>query len=111
MREGPADELHAAVKSSSQTTVRPSRIGCCHSYVPDRTDTPDLALRVAEYPRVHTASGLREEAERCFRLAARASDKTLRDELLAYGKELNERAEKIEATERARASPNRERPD
>ena len=55
-------------------------------------------LRVIEYPRVHTAPSLREEAERCFRLASKASDKRLRDELLAYGKELIERAERIEAT-------------
>ena len=61
---------------------------------------------MAEHPpRVHTASDLRKEAERCFRLATTASDKWLRDELLAYGRELSERAEKIEALEKARARP------
>ena len=65
---------------------------------------------MSEYPHVHTAPGLREEAERCFRLASKASDKRLRDELRAYGKELVERAEKIEAAEKAGASPGRERP-
>lgn len=56
--------------------------------------------RVSEYPHVHTAPGLREEAERCFHLASRASDRRLRDALLAYGKDLVERAERIEATEK-----------
>ncbi len=65
---------------------------------------------MAEYPRVHTAPGLREEAERCFRLASKASDKRLREELVAYGKELIERAEKIEATVKASASSGRNRP-
>jgi hypothetical protein len=46
---------------------------------------------------------LREEAERCFRFAAQASDQRLRDELLAYGKELIGRAEKMEAMEKAAA--------
>ena len=66
---------------------------------------------MAEYPRVHTAPGLREEAERCFRLAAKASDRRLRAELIAYGKELIERAEKIEAAEKAVAPLAREPPD
>ncbi|MGH7126600.1 MAG: hypothetical protein ACREFI_19640 [Stellaceae bacterium] len=61
------------------------------------------------YPHVHTAPGLREEAERCFRLASSASDKRLHDELLAYGKELVERAEKIEAAEKSGTRRGRER--
>jgi hypothetical protein len=60
---------------------------------------------VADYQRVHTAEGLREEADRCFGLAESASDKRLRDELLAYGRELIERAEKMRATEGALAKP------
>ncbi len=56
---------------------------------------------MAEYPHVHTSRGLREEAERCFHLAAQASDKRLHDELLAYGKELIGRAEKMETMEKA----------
>jgi len=56
---------------------------------------------VAEYPHVHTSRGLREEAERCFRFAAQASDKRLRDELLVYGRELIERAKKMEAMQKA----------
>jgi hypothetical protein len=71
---------------------------------------PEIASRVADYPHVHTAPGLREEAERCFRLALKASDKRLQDELRAYGKELVERAEKIEAAEKAGAYPGRDRP-
>jgi hypothetical protein len=59
---------------------------------------------VVEYRPVHTAQGLREEAERCFRLAADASDKRLRDELVAYGKELVERAGKMDAMQRATAN-------
>lgn len=58
---------------------------------------------MTEYPHVHTSRGLREEAERCFRFAAQASDKRLHDELLAYGKELIGRAEKMEAMEKAAA--------
>jgi hypothetical protein len=54
---------------------------------------------MAQYEGVHTARGLRAEAERCFRLAEGSVDKKLRDDLLAYRKELIERAEKIEATE------------
>ena len=60
---------------------------------------------MSEYPHVHTAPGLREEAERCFHLASRASDPRLRDELLAYGKHLIERAERIEAAERGSHQP------
>lgn len=55
---------------------------------------------MSEYPYVHTAPGLREEAERCFHLALTSPDRRLRDELLAYGKDLIERAERIEATEK-----------
>jgi hypothetical protein len=47
---------------------------------------------------VHTAQGLREEAQRCFRLAEGATDKRLREELLAYGRELIDRAERMDAT-------------
>jgi hypothetical protein len=65
-------------------------------------------LRVAEYPRVHTVQGLREEAERCFRLAAGAMDNRLREELLAYGRELLDRAERMEATQRALIDATRE---
>ena len=58
---------------------------------------------MAEYPHVHTSRGLREEAERCFHLAAQAADRRLHDELLAYGKELIGRAEKMETMEKAAA--------
>jgi hypothetical protein len=59
---------------------------------------------VVEYRPVHTAEGLRGEAERCFRLAADASEKRIRDELVAYGKELMERAAKMEAMQSATAN-------
>lgn len=54
---------------------------------------------MAQYVGVHTARGLRDEAERCFRLAESATDKRLREELVAYGRELIDRAERMEATE------------
>jgi len=63
---------------------------------------------VTEYPHVHTAQGLREEAERCFRLAESASEKRLRQELLAYGRELVDRAERMETAERASIDAARE---
>jgi hypothetical protein len=63
---------------------------------------------VAEYPRVHTVPGLRQEAERCFRLAAGTTDNRLHEELLAYGRELLDRAERMEATKRALINTTRE---
>ena len=65
----------------------------------------DTLRLVAEFKRVHTAQGLREEAERCFRLAAGTLDQKLSDELLAYGRELAERAEKMQAMEKAATKP------
>ena len=53
---------------------------------------------MAQYVGVHTAQGLRDEAQRCFRLAEGATDKRLRQELVAYGRELIDRAERMDAT-------------
>ena len=47
-------------------------------------------------PEDHTPAWLREQADRCFRLADQALDNQTRDALATYGRELLERAEKME---------------
>lgn len=48
------------------------------------------------------AQALHKDAERCFRLARSVSDRLVRSALTAYGRELMDRAERIEmALERA----------
>jgi hypothetical protein len=51
-----------------------------------------------KYPR--TLQELRDEAQRCFRLAARVWDEKAQSALNSYGQELQAEAEKMEAAER-----------
>ena len=49
-------------------------------------------------PPVDTPEWFRDEAERCFRLAEKMTDQKSVDSLVAYGRELLDRAERMEAT-------------
>ncbi len=46
---------------------------------------------------LHTPQWFREEAERCFHLAEKITDQKASDDLVAYGRELLARAERVEA--------------
>ena len=46
---------------------------------------------------LHTPQWLREEAERCFRIAANLRSQKDQEALLEYGRELVKRAERMEA--------------
>jgi len=54
---------------------------------------------------MHTARGLRDQAERCFRLADLLMDEQARLELVAFGNELIESAERMERAERVLHQP------
>lgn len=46
---------------------------------------------------LHSPQSLRQDAERCFRLAANLSSQRDQDALLGFGRELVQRAERMEA--------------
>jgi hypothetical protein len=57
----------------------------------------------------HTPQWLRDEADRCFRLAAEVWDDKAQSALISYGRELEAEAEQMEAAERGRGTEAGER--
>jgi hypothetical protein len=58
-----------------------------------------------------TPRSLREQAEKCFRLAEGTTDDRTHDALVTYGEELRARAERMEAVlERAGVAPEFDQP-
>ena len=57
---------------------------------------------------INTVQGLRDQAERCFCLADLVMDQQARFELVAFGNELIESAERMEGAERVLRQPLRQ---
>jgi hypothetical protein len=57
------------------------------------------------YVPMHTIQGLRDQAERCFRLADSVMDEQARCDLVAYGNELIKSAERMEGAEKVLRQP------